>query len=389
MFVVQLTGSEVEDIRPDIADGVVQVADGLLDARHHAGRIAFDQQAGMFQRQADGINGLDDAVVQVHADAFALFQHRQAPPLYVEAHTFDGSTDPRANGRQELHFQFVQRTRVAGSQTQHAHHALASGDGQAGHLMELFVIYVRVKIAAVRVVHRDQAGLVSLGDFTDHTFTQAVLFLGPQGFDNMPAVHHALEHAAVFRAQIHLANFQLQIIQHLGQRFVQDLIDVGGGGQRGAELVQQRQIFVAAGEDAVALHQLAVDAGVDDGYRGISRQHFDHQLIGFGEFRGANFLGQVNLTDVPPAVANGNAKERFHLGVILGIADAARVFGYGSDADRFLRVHQCPQQSQTARRSWHARHFLFAHAHRDKRFQIAARPDHADSSITRLSLLAG
>src|SRR5574340_723032 len=76
VFVVQLARSQVEDVGADVADGVVEVADGLFDALGHAGRVALDQQAGVFQRQPDRVNRLDDAVVQVHADALAFLQHR-------------------------------------------------------------------------------------------------------------------------------------------------------------------------------------------------------------------------------------------------------------------------------------------------------------------------
>ena len=60
--------------------------------------VFLDRHAGIIQRQPDGVDGLDDAIVQVHADALALFEHCQAAGLLGEAGVFDGDTSPGADG---------------------------------------------------------------------------------------------------------------------------------------------------------------------------------------------------------------------------------------------------------------------------------------------------
>ena len=48
----------------------------------------------MFERQPDRVDILDDAIVQIHANALALFQDGQPALLDVEAQVFDRHADP-------------------------------------------------------------------------------------------------------------------------------------------------------------------------------------------------------------------------------------------------------------------------------------------------------
>ena len=107
-------------------------------------RVFFQQQAGMLEGQPDRVDRLDDAVVQVHADALALFQHGQAALLQVEAHVLDRRADPGADGGQELDLQLVEELRLAGGHAQHPQHPAAPGQREAGHLVEAVVSTAQV-----------------------------------------------------------------------------------------------------------------------------------------------------------------------------------------------------------------------------------------------------
>ncbi len=56
------------------------------------GRVDGHQLLGVLQRQADRVERLDGAVVEVLGDALALLQHRQLSQLFVHARVVDGQS---------------------------------------------------------------------------------------------------------------------------------------------------------------------------------------------------------------------------------------------------------------------------------------------------------
>ena len=119
----------------------------------------------------------------------------------------------------------------------------------------------------------------------------------------------------------------MQVIHHLGEGFIQDLVDIRGGGQGGGQVVEQRQVFIAAGEGAVALDELAVQARIGDGDRRVGGQRLDHLLVLGGELGGVELVGQVNLPELALAHADGHAQEGVHRRVVGREAGAVRVVG--------------------------------------------------------------
>jgi len=81
--------AHVHDVVADVTDGLVKAIDGVTQAVRRRLRIVLQQQGAMLKRQANGINRLDNAIVQIHPDPLALLQHRQAAHLLVQAGVLD------------------------------------------------------------------------------------------------------------------------------------------------------------------------------------------------------------------------------------------------------------------------------------------------------------
>jgi hypothetical protein len=389
IFVVQLARAQVEDVGADVADGAVEVGDGLVDALVRAVHVFVQQQAGMFQRQADGVNRLDDAVVQVHADALALFEDGQALALQVEAQVFNGGAQPGADGGQVLGFQFVQRLVMAGGNDEHAQRAAPPGERHAGQVAQAGVGHGRVERGELLIRQGEQARLVVARGGADDILADQHLVLLPQAVDEHALVVHQLQQLAVFAPQEHLAHFQAQVAEQLPQALAHDQVDVVRGGHGGGHGVEQRQVFVAAGQHAVALDQLAVQARVGDGHRGIRGQHFNDQLVGVGEFIPVGFIGQVNLPEGFVAQADGHAQQRLHRRVVRRETRAARIVADVGDAQRRFGAHQHADQAAANRRVGHAGQFGRAHADGDELLQLAVDAQHAHRGVARFGLLAG
>ena len=86
---------EREDGRADLADGVVEVTDGGLDA---GGELRRRQAHGALQRQAGGEEALDDGVVEVGGDALAVLDEREVGEAGVQAGVVDGDGGRRGQG---------------------------------------------------------------------------------------------------------------------------------------------------------------------------------------------------------------------------------------------------------------------------------------------------
>ena len=68
----------------------MEAVDRALDAPLDLGRVLADQLGHVLERQADGVQALDDAVVQVLADPLALVDDRQPLDLLVQPGVLDG-----------------------------------------------------------------------------------------------------------------------------------------------------------------------------------------------------------------------------------------------------------------------------------------------------------
>ena len=179
----------------------------------------------MFQGQADGVDGLDDAVVQVHADALALFQHRQAALLQVEAHVFDHRAHPGADRGEELHFQLVERLGLAGGHAQHAQHPAPPVQRQQDHLVEaVHHVLVQVRLVAGRLNHA--SGWPLLATRPTSPSPRRYSLRRHRLAHIAAAVQHQAQHVAVLLAQEDLADLEVQVIHHLGDGLVEDLVDI-------------------------------------------------------------------------------------------------------------------------------------------------------------------
>ena len=89
---------KAEDEVADVADGEVQAVDRPLDAPDHLGGVLLHQVGHVLEREADGIDVLDDAVVEVLADPLALLDDGQALDLLVQPGVLD--RDPGVAGEE-------------------------------------------------------------------------------------------------------------------------------------------------------------------------------------------------------------------------------------------------------------------------------------------------
>ena len=80
---------EAEDEVPDVPDREVEAVDRPLDASLDLVRVVAHELGDVLEREADGIDVLDDAVVEVLADALALVDDGQPLDLLVQAGVLD------------------------------------------------------------------------------------------------------------------------------------------------------------------------------------------------------------------------------------------------------------------------------------------------------------
>ena len=85
-----------EDEVADVADRQVEAVDRPLDAPLDLVGILVDELRDVLERQADGVQALDDPVVEVLADPLALVDDGQPADLLVEPGVLDG--DPGMEG---------------------------------------------------------------------------------------------------------------------------------------------------------------------------------------------------------------------------------------------------------------------------------------------------
>ena len=93
---------EPEDEVADLLDRAVDRLDGVVDALRRRRRVRGHQLLGVLERKADGVKGLDRAVVKVLGDALTLLEDRQLPELLVHARVVDGQASMSREGLDEL-----------------------------------------------------------------------------------------------------------------------------------------------------------------------------------------------------------------------------------------------------------------------------------------------
>ena len=92
---------EPEDEVADVADGQVEAVDGALDPSLDLVGVLADELRDVLERQSDGVDALDDPIVQVPADALALVDDRQALDLLEQACVLDGDPGMEREGLDE------------------------------------------------------------------------------------------------------------------------------------------------------------------------------------------------------------------------------------------------------------------------------------------------
>ena len=91
-------GPQPEDESAELPDRVVQGVDRAIDARPRLGRILVHQLGHVLERERHGVHALDDAVVEVLADAVPLLDHGDAPDGLVQPGILD--RNPGVQGEQ-------------------------------------------------------------------------------------------------------------------------------------------------------------------------------------------------------------------------------------------------------------------------------------------------
>ncbi len=81
VFAAKLARTQIHDVGADVADGAFRPSMAWSILPWARARVFLIIHAGVIQRQPNGVDGLNDTIVQVHADAFALFEHCQAAGL--------------------------------------------------------------------------------------------------------------------------------------------------------------------------------------------------------------------------------------------------------------------------------------------------------------------
>ena len=103
---------EAEDEVPDVPDREVEAVDRPLDASFDLVRVVAHELGDVLEREADGIDVLDDPVVEVLADALALVDDGQPLDLLVQAGVLD--RDPGVD-RERLHEALVRLGELGGA----------------------------------------------------------------------------------------------------------------------------------------------------------------------------------------------------------------------------------------------------------------------------------
>ena len=87
---------QLEDGRADLGDGVVELVDGFGDPLDD--QVAFGQARRTLEAHADGVNALNDPVVQVPGDAIPVVEHAHDPDPVVEPGVLNGDAGGECEG---------------------------------------------------------------------------------------------------------------------------------------------------------------------------------------------------------------------------------------------------------------------------------------------------
>ena len=157
--------AEAEDEVADVADREVEAVDRALDASLDLVRVVADELGDVLEREPDRIDVLDDAVVEVLADALALVDDRQALDLLVQPGVLD--RDPGVDG-ERLDQPLVGRGELRGpglvGEVQVADRAALHGDRHAEEAVHRRVVRREPVAARIDGDVRDPERAVLLDD---------------------------------------------------------------------------------------------------------------------------------------------------------------------------------------------------------------------------------
>jgi len=87
-------------------------------------------------------------------------------------------------------------------------------------------------------------------------------------------VNEQAEVLVILVDQEDLAHLKPQVIFQLTEPLVEDLVDLGAGGERGGKLVEEGKVLVLTGQRAVARRIITEQPGIDNGNRSVLGEDF-------------------------------------------------------------------------------------------------------------------
>ena len=187
---------EAEDEVPDVPDRQVEAVDRALDASFDLVRVVPHELGDVLERKANGIDVLDDAVMEVLADALALVDDRQPLDLLVQPGVLDG--DPSMD-RERLDKALVGLGELSGAhlvgQIQVADRAAFHVDRHAKEAVHGRVIRREPMPPRIDGDVRDAEGAVFLDDQTEEAVAAREWADRGSGLAAHPGGDEGLDHA--------------------------------------------------------------------------------------------------------------------------------------------------------------------------------------------------
>ncbi len=133
----QFVRLEVHNVRADVANGGVQRLRGGMNTVRGFLRVLLRGEAGMFKHQPDAVNGLNHAVMQIHADAFAFLKNGDLLFLPHHAQVLNHRRKPARNGGEQGLVRFLLALGEASAENCQPDHAVRSGQRQDHHVIQV------------------------------------------------------------------------------------------------------------------------------------------------------------------------------------------------------------------------------------------------------------
>ena len=149
---------------------MVETVNRLLDALGRFWRFLGSQQAGMLQYQTHPINRLDDAIMQIHADAVAFFEDCQTAGIIVKAGILNCQPCPTTNGSDHLYIMIIERGGAARNRAKHPHQISTGRKRKTGHLFKASIHHRIAQITHVMRQVMTDSRLTAFCHEADHAF---------------------------------------------------------------------------------------------------------------------------------------------------------------------------------------------------------------------------